>query len=354
MRWIVALVASLLGCGIDTSSVEQGLGSYVLAEHHTAGWVQEITDFDGTLLVSDQQGPMKGVYRLDTGFRYTTDPYTEWHAEKDGRILTGTSGTVPTLRIVGVDPMVIPYPVGFSVYHAGAWGDVDCDGNQDVVISGIRSDVTTSTLVALRGPAFTDVLDIAGPLIGEKHDNVKLYFDAVGCVAAIATTEEKTEGVLVFFPDGLGGWVRTYAAPWSLCKGADGVDLGDFDKDGDLDIISACERHSSLTPSVVVSVNNGDGTYSPMGLGLTNLAGPEDVIWWDEDGDTWLDALVGESVGKKVRLFRNDEGVMSTSPELLVSPTNGLPMRLHATEPGTFWVGSYSTGASLDRWELPL
>lgn len=167
------------------------------------------------------------------------------------------------------------------------------------------------------------------------------------------------------------GWTRTYAASWLLCRGADGSDLGDYDKDGDYDIATACEKHASNTPSVVVSKNDGDGTFTPFGLGLVNLQAPEDAVWWDEDNDTWLDLVVLEQSGKRARLFRNNSGTLSTQPELIAgvlvvkdpvtgvqtstgTPMNGLPVRFKPVGPGEFWVGSYSTGAALDRWKRNL
>jgi hypothetical protein len=103
--------------------------------------------------------------------------------------------------------------------------------------------------------------------------------------------------------DGAGG---------GLCDG--GLDWGDFDGDGDLDILASGALTSGATASAQLRVyrNNGNGTIDPNQIEVDGLNGgltQGDAKWGDLDSDGDLDILVGgiDAAGaRQIRIYKNN------------------------------------------------
>ncbi|MDM8543771.1 FG-GAP-like repeat-containing protein [Desulfococcaceae bacterium HSG9] len=85
---------------------------------------------------------------------------------------------------------------------------------------------------------------------------------------------------------------------------SEGVALGDFDKDGDLDAFVVNFGKSSL-----VWHNNGAGSFT-VGQTLAVVQGATGVVVADFDGDGDLDAFVTNAIGNDI-LYRNDSGTFT-------------------------------------------
>jgi VCBS repeat protein/flagellar hook capping protein FlgD len=147
-----------------------------------------------------------------------------------------------------------------------AWGDYDGDGDLDLLVAGLgRHDVAFSTLYTNSGGTFTD------------------------------------SGVILL------GLARASAA-W-----------GDFDGDGDLDL-AMTGLTSAGVPTTRIYRNDGGTTFTALpGSPLGVLAGS--VAWGDYDGDGDLDLLITgvtstvPNVGvAATRLYRNDGGTFVSVP----------------------------------------
>jgi hypothetical protein len=87
-------------------------------------------------------------------------------------------------------------------------------------------------------------------------------------------------------------------------RAAGGVAAGDYDRDGDIDLylVGGDAGTSALFR------NRGDGTFEEVAreagvvLEHSNASGP---LFFDFDGDGWLDLFVGATEGEAARLFRN-------------------------------------------------
>ncbi|NVO20563.1 MAG: T9SS type A sorting domain-containing protein [Bacteroidetes bacterium] len=81
------------------------------------------------------------------------------------------------------------------------------------------------------------------------------------------------------------------------------VAWGDYDNDGDLDILATGRSGTSVGTWIY---RNKNGVFAPMNLGLPNIGSYGCVAWGDYDGDGDLDALL--TGGYFSFLYRNDGG----------------------------------------------
>lgn len=139
-------------------------------------------------------------------------------------------------------------------------------------------------------------------------------------------------------------WTRVEIASASTCDGADGVDVADYDGDGDLDITTACEQGNK----VIVARNNSCASSWTITTIATGLSQPEDSRFGDVDGDGDLDVVIAESGGLKVKWFANTSGAFGSA----VTVVSGQQRFMHALvfSTGVIVAGGYSTGATVDRY----
>lgn len=156
-------------------------------------------------------------------------------------------------------------------WAAANWGDYDGDGDQDIVIMGVKSDNTS----------FTKVF----------RNNGNLTFTDINATL-----------------------------PQGLCVGA--VEWGDYDNDGDLDLLltgGVCAGAGGVTR---VYRNDGNGVFTDVQPGMEPAYYPG-VAWGDYNNDGKLDALVtgyhccGDAIISK--LYRNLVDIVNTVP---TAPTN--------------------------------
>ncbi len=156
--------------------------------------------------------------------------------------------------------------------------DVDADGDLDIFVGSYGVSVAKGHNQLWRndGGQFTDIAEEAG-------------------VAALSTgnplSSRADYGNADQPGDGPGDWVGTNAF---------GVDCGDLDNDGDLDLIYAAISHPSNSdasrywsdPSAIL-LNDGTGTFTRLAeSGLPFNEGDIDAGLIDFDGDGWLDLSI--------------------------------------------------------------
>ncbi len=141
----------------------------------------------------------------------------------------------------------------------------------------------------------------------------------------------------------------TAAAVTDPQKAAGGVAAGDFDGDGDTDLYVV----AGTAGANALFRNEGDGTFSdvagPAGVALSGVSG-SGPLFFDYDGDGWLDLFVGAVNGDPPVLFHNrGDGTFQD-----VTASSGLsfpPQTLSAT------AGDYDGDGWLDlflsHWDSP-
>lgn len=135
----------------------------------------------------------------------------------------------------------------------------------------------------------------------------------------IGTTNTATFSIL-YRNEGNGVFVPTEAGLAGVYFGA--AAWGDFDNDGFLDV--AIAGYSGGAATARIYHNNGDGTFTDIGAGLTPV-GYAALAWGDYNNDGRLDLLLTGNSGNGLvsQIYRNDGGVFTNINAGLVGVYQG-------------------------------
>ena len=192
-----------------------------------------------------------------------------------------------------------------------AWADYDLDGDLDFIVNGV-SDYFTGTRVTQLyrndGGSFAPVstglpnIDGLGLAWGDYDNDGDPDLLLSGYIPA-------TNGFIsdVYRNDGGGVFTPISAVPSANTSGSSAVAWGDYDNDGDLDFFLSGNRYGQRPTDVYR--NDGNDSFTAIGAGI-NGASQGDAAWGDYDNDGDLDLLLGGylSSGAATQLYRNDGG----------------------------------------------
>ncbi len=179
-------------------------------------------------------------------------------------VLTGTSGGTGVAKVYrnNGDGSFTDIEASLTAVQQGdaAWGDYDADGDLDILLAGLNGDGN----------------DVAMVYNQVATGNFQLRCNLVG--------------------------THLGSAAW-----------GDYDSDGDLDILLA--GLSGSTYMTTICHNAGSDTFSPVDMGLPGVA-YGCAAWGDYDNDRDLDiALVGKAgSGSLAAIYRNDSTTTNNPP----------------------------------------
>ena len=214
-----------------------------------------------------------------------------------------------------------------------AWGDYDNDGDLDILLSGysLSTGYTTQVWGNDGGGSFSDIgaglpgLYTSSVAWGDYDNDGDLDIVLAGWDGSAVITQ-------VWQNDGDGTFSDIGAGLPNVYAGT--LAWGDYDNDGDLDIL--------LTGSSIAQVwrNNGNGTFANSGIGNLVGVGSSSAAWGDYDNDGDLDILLsGNDVSSNpvAKVYRNDGGSFTD----INAPLAGMKYR---------WVawGDYDNDGDLD------
>ncbi|RIK75033.1 hypothetical protein DCC62_14105 [candidate division KSB1 bacterium] len=188
-----------------------------------------------------------------------------------------------------------------------AWGDYDNDGDLDILLTGFANgNIRTAKVYQNNAGVFTDIG--AGLTAVTEGSAAWGDYDNDGDLDILLTGEDdgfnliakiyrNDSGVFTDIGAGLTG-VALSAVAW-----------GDYDNDGDLDILLTGINSGNAIAKIY---RNNSGVFTEIVAGLTgvNIGA---VAWGDYDNDGDLDILLaGDAVGSAIaKVYRNDSGVFT-------------------------------------------
>jgi hypothetical protein len=198
---------------------------------------------------------------------------------------------------------------------ASRWGDVDSDGDLDLIVTG-DSDPTLLTSLSTRiyrndGSGSFTVVDpgIKGTFNGSIDWGDIDGDDDLDVVITGNTGGSDFETVFfsaIYRNDGTSNFVRLNNSLPQVSTGSS--EWGDFDNDGDLDLILTGVREDRLTTVSKIYRNDGTGAFTDVGALIARVQ-DSSTDWGDYDGDGDLDLLLtgeDENSDLQARIYRND------------------------------------------------
>ena len=234
-------------------------------------------------------------------------------------LLTGTPDELEPYTVFGsvfrntgtaferVENAGVPAAYGGSA----AWGDADNDGDLDIIITGIASDGARTTVLSLNDGTghFTDsgsgLPHVAFGAVQMKDMN------ADGRQDVLLSGVSRTEGFITeLWFGGTDGFSNSGVSLPAVAFSS--VESGDVDGDGDLDmLISGARVTQAIFSGSTTLFTNTNGSFQAESADLAGvLAGRSTMGDYDNDGDMDIFVLgAEEALGRRTaRIYRNDAG----------------------------------------------
>ena len=214
-----------------------------------------------------------------------------------------------------------------------AWGDYDNDGDLDLLLTGYSSSGRISIIYQNDAGVFTD---IAAGLIGVSGGSAAWGdYDNDGDLDILLTGYSNSGIISVIYRNDGGVFTDINAGLLGVASYSS-VDWGDYDNDGDLDILLAGNSSTGERTSKIY--RNDNGVFTDIEAGLSNVSYCS-VAWGDYDSDGDLDILLAgsSSNGYISRVYKNDAGLFTD---------------IYADLPGVYYCsvdwGDYDSDGDLD------
>jgi uncharacterized repeat protein (TIGR01451 family) len=184
-------------------------------------------------------------------------------------------------------------------YGSAAWGDYDNDGDLDIVLTGItESGYNISRIYRNDAGVFTEV---AAGLPGVDWSSVAWGdYDNDGDLDILLAGSSVGGPMTVIYRNDFGSFTYIDAGLPRVPPRA--IAWDDYDNDGDLDILFVANDGTTI-------YRNTDGTFGDIGAGMPGISGS--AAWGDYDNDGDLDILLAgrTSTGTRIsHIYRNDQG----------------------------------------------
>ena len=294
---------------------------------HSAFYRNEGMGSNGQAIFSLMQGDVKQVV-------YSFSAFGDFDGDGDLDLLVGGSRTLEfpyqastTLYRNDAGSFVEMSSTGLPNLHSGSasWGDLDSDGDLDLIMTGVSSSDELTSVIAINdgGGSFTVNFD---ELIGVGYGDSDLGdIDGDQDLDLVISGASDNGFITMVLLNDNGTFTPVNAAFSGYAFSS--VDFGDFDNDGDLDLVISGGEVSPLIFEGDAEIwQNSGGSFSLLDFEFEGiLAG--DVTWGDYDNDGDLDLLVigaEEALGRRsARIFRNDGGGNFVNSSLLVGTIFG-------------------------------
>ena len=211
---------------------------------------------------------------------------------------------------------------GLPILNTGAadWGDVDGDGDMDLVIMGYDNNAGVTDVYVNNGNG-TFTASNAGLHNSYMGDVVFGDYDNDGDLDIALTGMETTNWTFfskVYENDGNGNFSESNLnlPPMNYGK----IKFVDFDNDGDIDITLGGWNDTTNTPYTKVWQNDGSQNFTELNLGFPQLW-LGDFEWGDVDGDGDLDFVITGTPNQdsEAHLMLNNNNTFTDDPHFNIT-----------------------------------
>jgi len=257
-----------------------------------------------------------------------------------------------------------------------AWGDYDGDGDLDFAVGNYGQNNTLYRNDTVQGSGSSTVdftLTWSSTAISATTSVAWGDVDADGDLDLVVGNDNQANQL--YRNDGVVGDVPQMTLAWSSTETDHTSSLawGDVDDDGDLDLAVGNGGNHIYEPNRLYQNDSGMLTTSAVWFSGNDTT--QNIAWGDYDGDGDLDLIAANSTSRANNLYRNDDGTLTTSPtwssaegeishsiawgdydgdgDLDLAVGNVLsPNRLYRNTGGTLaTTPSWSSDIDLDAWE---
>ncbi|MCG2759741.1 MAG: FG-GAP-like repeat-containing protein, partial [Candidatus Delongbacteria bacterium] len=301
----------------------------------SAAWGDYDNDGDLDILLAGYNGSdnFTKIYRNDNGIFTDINAgllgvcngSTEWgDYDNDGDLdilLTGDYGAKGLISSIyrndaGIFTDINAGLQGFS-QCSGSWGDYDNDGDLDILLSGVSDGPESFASLIYRNDAgiFTN---INAGLIGVFYSSAAWGdFDNDGDLDILLAGTTYFEAISKIYRNDSGEFTDIDAGLYGIADGS--AKWGDYDNDGDLDILlSGCYNSFELVSKIY---RNDSGIFTDVSAVFAEFFQCS-AEWGDYDNDGDLDFLIAgaeEESGNISQIYRNTCSTPNTAPS---SPSN--------------------------------
>ena len=198
-------------------------------------------------------------------------------------------------------------------YGASAWGDYDNDGDLDILLTGNTGYTLVSKIFRNESGSFIEQTSIS--LIGVERSSVAWGdYDNDGDLDILLSGNTGYSAVSKIYRNEGNNIFLEQTSINIIGTSKSSVDWGDYDNDGDLDFILMGEGPGAGGEFTRIYRNEGNNSFSAQTSIPLMDVGDGSLDWGDYDNDGDLDILItGSSISGRVsKIYRNEENNVFT------------------------------------------
>ena len=193
-----------------------------------------------------------------------------------------------------------------AAWGSAAWGDYDNDGDLDLLFSAkvYRND-GNNTFTEQKSISLIEIVGDASSAWGDYDNDGYLDILLTGLSTSVPHPEGGGAPVSRIYHNNRDNTFSDQISVSLIDATMGSVAWGDYDNDGNLDILLTGETNSGRMSKIYR--NNGDNTFTEQtSISLTGV-GSGSVVWGDYDNDGYLDILLtGASSGPTSKVYHNN------------------------------------------------